>query len=321
MKAYDAKQLLDYFCHQLPSPDVSNNTTVAKKNIDNAHQHLIAICIDSLVAGVHFPQQTPVQWLAHKALAANLSDLAAMGARPQSIALGLVIPEWDESWLEEFAAGLQSLFQQWHLQLTACDVCAGPLSVTIQAQGQLYHQTGLLRSGAKVGDLIYVTGSLGDAACALAYYQKQLPLPDSQRNFLQQRFNCPDPRVEVGLAIVDIASAAIDISDGLAADLGHILQESAVGAVIHVDKLPASSALMALLDENQRLQAQLGGGDDYELCFTVPASFEQELQARFNQLDVTCTRIGEIVQGSNIKYFQQSREFDVEIAGYDHFVV
>jgi len=319
VKPYDANQLLDYFCQQLPPLDVDNGARQSNKKNDQACQSSIAICIDSLVAGVHFPQQTPALWVAQKALAVNLSDLAAMGAKPQSIVLGLVIPVWDENWLEEFCSGLQPLFEQWALQLTACDVCSGPLSVTIQAQGEVCHAVGLQRSGAKSGDLIYVTGSLGDAACALSYYYKDTPLPPGQRNFLQQRLNYPEPRIKAGLAIVDIASAAIDVSDGLAADLGHILEESAVGAIVHVEQLPASEALTALTDENECLQLQLAGGDDYELCFTIPVHNEQALLERFSELDVTCSRIGEIVAGSELEFFKGAQKINLSITGYDHF--
>ncbi len=280
---------------------------------------LTAVTVDTLVAGVHFPPQTPPAWLAHKALAVNLSDLAAMGARPVSITLGLVLPQWDSSWLQAFSSGLSALYQTWDLQLIACDVCEGPLSVTVQAHGRVQAETALLRSKASLGEQVFVTGTLGDAACALPYYLNGKSLPEPYLDFLQQRFNCPEPRLDVGLAIVDLASAAIDISDGLAADLGHILSESGMAANVHIDALPASAAVKALLQDRQRMQCQLGGGDDYELCFTVTKDKLEPLQQRLSMLDVTCTWIGEIVDGEGIRYLLNGREVSLDVAGYDHF--
>lgn len=310
MKAYDSSELFNYFCNSLSCPDVSD-----------AHFPVVAITVDTLVSCVHFPEDTPVKWLAYKSLAVNLSDLASMGSSPTGFTVGLILPEWDEAWLENFGTGLQKLQSRWGLELLGCDVCRGPLSVTIQAQGGLKPDEGLRRSGARPGDRIFVTGTLGDAACALPYYLDNKPLPERYHDFLQRRFHCPEPRVAAGLLLVDIASAAIDISDGLAADLGHILEESQVGAVLHIDKLPSSAAVKSLLNEEQRRRCQLGGGDDYELCFTVPVENISLLKERFAELGLECTWVGEIVEGDSVGYRIKNSEVKMDIRSYDHFPV
>ncbi len=319
MEAYNAKDLLDYFRRQLGVQHPQTTTNSGSNHTDNISPALTAVSVDSLVAGVHFPEQTPAEWLAHKALAVNLSDLAAMGARPVSITLGLVLPHWDSVWLKAFCSGLSALYQAWNLQLLACDVRAGPLSVTVQAHGQVSDKAVLLRSRARPGEQIFVSGTLGDAACALQYYLQHKDLPERYRDFLQQRLNYPEPRVDVGLAIADIASAAIDISDGLASDLGHILEESGTAAMLHVDKLPTSAALRAILDDRQRLQYQLGGGDDYELCFTIARDRVEQLHQRMSTTAVTCTWVGEIVAGGGISYLCDDQKVRLDISGYDHF--
>ena len=319
MQAYNAKQLLDYFRSQLSVQPAQTSTHTDGLDTGNSSQILMAVTVDSLVAGVHFPTQTPPEWVAHKALAVNLSDLAAMGAQPVSITLGLVLPDWDPHWLEAFSSGLSKLYHRWNLQLIACDVRKGPLSVTVQAHGQVKEKNALLRSRAGPGEQIFVSGTLGDAACALPYYLARKSPPEPYLDFLQQRLNCPEPRLDVARAIGDIASSAIDISDGLASDLGHILEESNAAARVHVDKLPASAAIKALLDDRQRIQCQLGGGDDYELCFTVAVDKLEQLHQRLSMIDVTCTWIGEIVSGKGISYLINGRAVNLDIAGYDHF--
>jgi thiamine-monophosphate kinase len=319
VEAYNSKQLLDFLRSQLSEQHPQTSAHTSSVDTDNLSPALTAVTVDSLVAGVHFPIQTPPQWVAHKALAVNLSDLAAMGAMPVSITLGLVLPDWDAHWLQAFSSGLSTLFHRWDLQLIACDVRKGPLSVTVQAHGQVNGKSALLRSRARPGEQIFVSGTLGDAACALPYYLARKSLPEPYLDFLQQRFNCPEPRLDIGLAIVDIASSAIDISDGLASDLGHILEESDTAALVHIDKLPASEAIMALLDDRQRFQCQLGGGDDYELCFTVAADKLQQLHQRLSMIDVACTWIGEIVAGKGVGYLLHGHKVSLDVAGYDHF--
>ena len=313
MKDYDAAELLNFFRRQLQQPKHPRNPAATPVGL------LTAITVDSLVEGVHFPLATPPEWVAHKALAVNLSDLAAMGARPAEIVMALVLPAWDEDWLQRFAQGLHALFAAWQLRLHNCHVCAGPLSVTIQAHGRVDTAKAMRRSHARPGDQIFVTGTLGDAACALPYYLQRQSLPHAHGDFLQQRLNYPEPRVSTGLRLAGFAHAAIDISDGLAADLGHILEESQTGASLHVDKLPASPATQELLNDEQRIQYQLGGGDDFELCFTLPLSHLEWLQDQASTWDVPCTWVGEIVEGTGIDYVMNGRRIDLDVCGYDHF--
>lgn len=308
MEAYHSSQLLQYIQQQLP----------VSPTPDKDYPY-IAITVDSLLSGVHFPVNTRPEWIAHKSLAVNLSDLASMGATPLSVTLGLVLPQWDEAWVQQFVSGFHELQSRWNFQFIACDVKQGPLSVTIQAHGGLKTSARMLRSAAQPGDLVFVTNTIGDAACALSYYLDHKLLPVSHKDFLEQRFNKPDPRIEVGLCLSDIANAAIDISDGLAADLGHILEESHVGAVIDIDVLPASPALEALATDEQRFKYQLSGGDDYELCFTVSPDKCNEMQKRLSNLQVNCTEIGKITDGFELCYQRNGKNITIDIAGYDHF--
>ena len=310
MKAYDNSSLLDFFHQQLQqhSPIIPP--------ADGMHT---AVTVDTLIEAVHFPVATPPAWVAHKALAVNLSDLAAMGASPVEISLGLIIPSWDDSWLQAFAEGLRALCKTWSLHLSRCHVSEGPLSVTIQAHGYVAAGKALRRSNARPGDQILVTGTLGDAACALPYYLQHQALPSRYQEFLQQRLNYPQPRVSTGLLLAGLANAAVDISDGLAADLGHILEESHVGARLQLEKLPASSATQALLSDEQRMMLQLGGGDDFELCFTIPELHVETMYTLLKDEGVTCTWIGEIVEGDSIEYRLHGEPVVLSIKGYDHF--
>jgi len=229
---------------------------------------LIAVTTDTLIEGVHFPADTPAHDVGHKALAVNLSDIAAMGARPKWVTLALTLPAADESWLADFTRGFATLADRYGVALVGGDLTRGPLTVTVQALGGVARENALSRSGALAGERICVTGTLGDAAAGLAI-AKDLsePYPDDVL-WLRRRLSCPEPRVEAGLLLGGEASAAIDVSDGLAQDLGHILGSSNVGATLDVAHLPLSSALRSVAGDLAREYA-LSGGDDYELCFTV----------------------------------------------------
>ncbi|NOY66859.1 MAG: thiamine-phosphate kinase [Gammaproteobacteria bacterium] len=308
MEAFHSGQLLQYIQQVLPLSD----------SLDNNFPYA-AITVDSLLSGVHFPVNTSPELIAHKSLAVNLSDLAAMGAKPQSVTLGLVLPQWDEVWLQQFVAGFHGLQSQWNLQFIACDIQQGPLSITIQAHGGLKNNKRMLRSGAQVDDIIFVTNTIGDAGCALQYYLDQKPVPEKYKDFLEQRLNKPEPQISAGLCLYDIANAAIDISDGLAADLGHILEESQAGAIIDLDLLPASSALSELSTHEQVINYQLSGGDDYELCFTASPDKCNELQKSLLEIQVDFTEIGKITDGFELCYQQNGRNINLDAGGYDHF--
>lgn len=280
----------------------------------------LAISVDSLVAGVHFPKHTPTTWIAHKSLAVNLSDLAAMGARPAWYSLGLVLPEWDEDWLHEFRAGLQALSHTYGLGLMACNLAVGPLSITIQVYGWMAReQAALKRSVAQAGDRIFVSGSLGDASCALEYEIRGRALPERSRDYLLQRLHRPDPRLELGQALVGIANAAIDISDGFLADLGHILEESNIGARVVVESLPCSDALLQCSAADRVLDHVLGGGDDYELCFTVPANKLKQLHEQCAASGLQVHEVGEIVQTPGLMLMREGKPWSWSGHGYEHF--
>ncbi len=281
--------------------------------------HELSITTDLLVVGTHFSEDTPAQAVGHKALAVNLSDLAAMGATPAWFTLNLSLPEIDENWLREFSRGMFALADDRKLSLIGGDTVKGPLSIGIQACGLMPTGTAVLRSGAHAGDQIYVTGSLGDAALALRCLQGSIDLPHEVRDYLISRLHYPVPRSTQGVALREIATSMIDISDGLVADLGHVLERSGVGAAIQQEALPLSAHYRDNLGEVGFGDA-LTGGDDYELCFTVPADRVDELHAISEKWDCAVSRIGEIELGSDLKIKNKDGEVvAVDNMGYDHF--
>jgi len=281
-------------------------------------QQAVAVSIDTLVEGVHFFADVCPKTLGHKSLAVGLSDLAAMGAKPAWFTLALSLPEIDKDWLESFSTGLAELAVKHNIQLVGGDTTRGPLTISIQVHGVVEPEQALKRSGAKEGDLIYVTGCLGDAGLALQ--TKLAPdeypkLSESELEYVIARLEQPTPRIDVGQKLQGIASAAIDISDGLAADLGHILKRSQVGAKIELDKLPLSAPLKKLSDSHATKLA-LSSGDDYELCFTVPVAHQQLLDSRLGN---QCTCIGVIDKQAGLRFFMNNQETIIKEGGYDHF--
>ena len=235
---------------------------------------LLAQSMDTLVESVHFPVGSQPKHLGYRALAVNLSDLAAMGAEPHSFTLGLTLPEVKEDWLKGFSEGMARLAQQSGIALVGGDTTRGPLTLTLQVQGLIRKEQTLLRSGAKPGDLICVTGTLGDAAGALTYVlagEQPDTCDDDSIRYLLTRYWYPAPRLYAGQWLGKKgATAALDISDGLLGDLGHILKASGVGAVIDPEIIPRSATLNRQFGKDKALNLALTGGDDYELCFTIP---------------------------------------------------
>ncbi len=283
----------------------------------------VAVSIDTLVSGKHFSENTSAYDLGHKSLAVGLSDLAAMGATPAWFTLALTLPDVDVAWLQDFSRGLAALAGEHGIQLVGGDTTSGPLSISIQVHGFTDADKALKRSGAQSGDMIYVTGTLGDAGAGLALDKGDADLAShlnaADRTYLLQRLNKPTPRVDFGEALATIATAAIDISDGLLADLGHILEQSGnLGARIDLARLPLSPALQKVpIDQAQQLA--LAAGDDYELCFTAsPVEFER-LQKDFAE---NCTRIGIVDSQAGIYRIDDKGNLVVittEKAGYEHF--
>lgn len=281
----------------------------------------LVVTTDTLVSARHFPINTLPADIGYKALAVNLSDLASMGAEPAWILLALTLPNVSESWLKQFTEGFFPLMQQFQLQLVGGDLTQGPLTITLQALGFVPPGKALGRIGACVGDRIYVTGSLGDAGLALEILQKKesFGLTSAQRLTIMQRLNRPDPRVNVGLALRDIASSAIDISDGLAADLGHLLSANRVGAILQLEKLPLSECLHTLPRE-RAWNLALSSGDDYELCFTVPESRESILQRHLQILNTPYTCIGSIKKDQGLLLLDENGSvFYIDKTGFQHF--
>ncbi len=279
----------------------------------------LAVSADMLVAGVHFPQDTAPAAVGYKALAVNLSDLAAMGASPAWFTLNISLPRADSSWLEGFGGGLFALAGPYGLQLVGGDTTRGPLTVGIQITGFVPSGQALLRSGARVGDGIYVTGPLGDAALGLMGLQGGVSLSKAQRDHVIGRLERPVPRVREGAALRGVASACIDISDGLAADLGHVLAASGTGARIELEALPLSPVY-------QSLQEQVGwgpavsGGDDYELCFTVPPSRQSRLKALADELGCRLWRIGAVEAQPGLRLIEPSGAmYRPNVPGFNHF--
>ena len=283
----------------------------------------LAVAIDTLVEGVHFPRGTAPADIGWKALAVNLSDLAAMGASPAWALLALTLPDVDAAFVEGFAKGFARLAQPHRLALVGGDTTRGPMSISVVVHGFVPPGKALTRAGARVGDAVMVTGTLGDAAAGLQALQQPLRDDDHRaglREFLIERLNRPTPRLAAGTALRGQATACIDISDGLLADLGHVCVASGVGAEIDAALLPRSSALMALYDEAAALQFALSGGDDYELCFSVPAQRLADVQADLSRLGCGVTRIGRIVEGAGVRVRGADGEWlATDRPGWEHF--
>ena len=285
-----------------------------------AGQQLL-ISVDTLNVGVHFPEQSSAADVGYKALAVNISDIAAMGGEPQWFTLALSLPSADEAWLTLFCQGLGELVEQYQLCLVGGDTTRGPLSMTIQIAGTIPLGQALTRNNAHVGDDIYVTGSLGDAAAGLLICQNQLHANDEDARFFLDKLNRPRPRVAIGKGLRGLANSCIDVSDGLAADLGHIIEDSGVGAELVLEQLPVSEHLRRQGLSNTRLQELLlFGGDDYELCFTAPVASHEAIQqlAQSNDMPITC--IGKIIEERGLFSIEQAQRTSVPVKGFDHFL-
>jgi thiamine-monophosphate kinase len=285
----------------------------------------LAISSDMLVEGRHFLSTVDPSWLGHKALAVNLSDLAACGAKPLAFTLALALPRADAAWLEPFARGLLALADAHGCELIGGDTTQGPLNICITVFGEVPAGGALLRSGAKVGDDLYVSGTVGDARLALEVFRGGLSVPQAVFAQARARMEQPTPRVALGLALRGLASAAIDVSDGLLGDLRHILRQSGVGACIQAE---VASTLMATpldcpgleLPPAQRLDYVLAGGDDYELLFTAPAQQRAAVQAAALQSATAVTRVGSIEAGSGVRLLGgQGQALPNHYGSFDHF--
>ncbi|WP_027070673.1 thiamine-phosphate kinase [Novilysobacter defluvii] len=274
----------------------------------------LVVCADTLNEGIHFPAGTAAADIGWKALAVNLSDLAAMGAEPAWCTLSLSLPAPDVAWLDAFLDGFLELAALHRVALVGGDTTRGPLSVSVTAHGFVEPGRALLRGGAGVGEDIWVSGTLGDAAAALALLEQGAP------DALRQRLDRPTPRVELGRALAGIATAAVDVSDGLLADLAHVCRASGVGAEVELDRLPASAALRDAVGPEQRRAFQAAGGDDYELCFTAPVERARRIEGAAAVSGVAVARIGRTVGGSHVVMRDGGgRPWAPDKTGYEHF--
>ncbi|MFQ6022429.1 MAG: thiamine-phosphate kinase [Acidiferrobacterales bacterium] len=278
------------------------------------------VTTDALIAGTHFLADAEPASVGHKALAVNFSDLAAMGATPTWFTLNLTLPAVDDVWLKAFCEGVFTLANEYQAQLVGGDTVRGPLAVCIQAYGLVPAGKALLRTGAKSSDRIYVTGVLGDAALGLLQQRGRLSMSQKERACALERLNYPAPRVAQGIVLRDLASSCIDISDGLLADLEHILQASGVGARVFIDQVPLSAVYRAHFDEVGGWELAITNGDDYELCFTASSDKQVELEslAAFDKCGLTC--IGDIEPEPGLRIVDSTgKPYEPKRYGYDHF--
>ncbi|WP_269915086.1 thiamine-phosphate kinase [Acinetobacter sp. HY1485] len=267
----------------------------------------LVICTDTLVAGRHFPLSTTPHAIGYKSVAVNLSDIAAMGATPHSILLAISAPQLTDTWLEEFSRGLADCCNPYNVQLIGGDTTQNPtLTITVTALGWIEHNQAITRAGANVDDFICVSGTVGDAAFGLQHLGHSL----------QQRLDYPTPRCELGQQLKNYASSMIDVSDGLAQDLGHILKASHVGAILDLEHLPLSDTLQQLTPQEQ-WQYALAGGDDYELCFTISPENYKKLMQQHPQTQISV--IGKIQKNTGLIFQHQNKTIDLDLHGYQHF--
>jgi len=280
----------------------------------------VVLSMDTLLEGTHFPVDTSPSDIGYKALAVNLSDMAAMGAVPKWVLLSISLPESNEAWIKEFASGFLKLAKQHSISLIGGDMSRGALSITINIQGLVAVDSALKRDGAQKDDLIYVTGTLGDAGVGLDIIQGKQSIGNEYKAFFLNSLNRPEVSIEAGLRIREIANSAIDVSDGLVADLGHILDASHVGAEIEVKNLPLSEAMQQCMDETIAWNYALTSGDDYKLCFTASAEQHELIISTFKEINIPVSCIGMIKQEAGLQLkLPDGACFEPSWKSYQHF--
>ncbi|MDD8058772.1 MULTISPECIES: thiamine-phosphate kinase [Shewanella] len=287
--------------------------------VNPAENKSIAISCDTLVENVHFLADIPAHALGYKSLAVNLSDLAAMGAEPAWFTLAITLPSVEPEWLERFSDGLFEIAEYYGIALVGGDTTRGPRSISITINGQVIKGSALTRAGARNGDWIYVTGTLGDSALGLDILRGAKIVNTEDKEYLINRHYYPTPRVLAGQALRNLATSAIDLSDGLVSDIQHVLKASKVGATIDVSQIPLSSSIKTNLSREEALSYALTGGEDYELLFTVPESQRGAIDTALIHAGVKFVKIGQICAGDKLKLVDQGEPFVPVSHGFEHF--
>ncbi|WP_025821142.1 thiamine-phosphate kinase [Shewanella marina] len=314
-------QLIEHYfkSHRQPRKDVLIGIGDDCALVYPSPEQAIAISCDTLVEGTHFFPNIPAAALGYKSLAVSLSDLASMGAQPAWFTLALTMPKVDSDWLEAYSNGLFEAADYYGIALVGGDTTRGPLAITITVQGLMPKDKALTRSGAKVGDWLYVTGTLGDSALGLDLLRGKQQAATSDYDYLVNRHYKPTPRVLAGHCLRGLASSCIDLSDGLVSDIKHILKASTVGAVVDVDAVPLSPQLSGCVDQHQALSYALSGGEDYELMFTVAEANRGPLEKSLIENGVHFTKIGQISAGNELQLQQQGKAYNVSHLTFEHF--
>ena len=284
--------------------------------------HELVVATDTLVADVHFPSTIDPVYIGYKALAVNLSDLAAMGAQPSWALLNLTLSEFDDAWLNGFSDGLFELLDEFELNLAGGDTCRGPLNIGVTAAGWIPANQALTRSGAQIGDVMFVSGYLGDAAMGLRIYRNDVAseLSAEDTDYLLSRLHRPTPRVALGQYLCGLATACIDISDGLMADAGHICEQSNVGLEVSIDDLPLSIAFKSASKDLDDLDLALTGGDDYELCFTCSEEQVSLVESISREIDLPLAKVGTVTERTGVRFIHAGGKIlETEKTGYKHF--
>ncbi|MFM2486380.1 thiamine-phosphate kinase [Celerinatantimonas yamalensis] len=310
-----------FFANSAKRPDVVLGIGDDAALITPPENHQLVITTDTLVEGVHFFADIPPAALGHKSLAVNLSDLAAMGAEPRWVTLAITLPSARMEWLEQFCQGFFELAEYYNVTLVGGDTTRGPLSITVTAHGVIPMEQALTRHQAQVGDWVYVTGSLGGSALALRHLQGQQRLSSEILEVLLQRHYYPQPRVLSGYGLRGVASSCIDLSDGLWADLGHVAKASGCSAKIQVNQLPIHPQVKLQCQNDDAIALALCGGEDYELCFTVPEAMKGSLDVALSYSGIEHCCVGQMIAGQGpVELWQGEQPYTCcHLQGWDHF--
>jgi thiamine-monophosphate kinase len=306
-----------YFTRATPSADLGVGDDAALLRVSKGHQ--LAISVDMLVAGTHFFHDAAPYDIGWKSLAVNISDMAAMGATPKWATLAIALPEINDPWLAEFSRGLFACADRFKVDLIGGDTTRGPLNISVQIMGEVPTGNALRRDGAKLDDDIWVSGNLGSAALALAHLHNKITLDSEVADHCLQALHTPMPHTALGLALRNIANSCIDVSDGLLADLGHILESCNLGATVALDNITCHDYLRSRLDESIIQHYILAGGDDYELVFTAPQSKRHAIQQLGQQLNLPLSLIGKTTESLDIKVTYKQQLLELSKKGFDHF--